>query len=323
MKLRDYLWPVIGVLAAVFSGWILYRELRGLSLSDVIASFHAIGPGQWAGSICAAFCAYLLLALYDQLALKHLRRRVSFPFVAATSFATYALSHNIGASVFSGAVVRYRAYTSRGLNGKEVALLIGFCSLTFALGIVTVGAVTLMIEPSVLARYFEIGPGATRAIAGAGLALIALYLAGSVWGFKPLTIGSFRLEYPRRSIVLRQLLVGPLEIVAAASIIYFALPPEASPGYVTVVAIFAASFSLALISHAPGGLGVLEVSFLIGLSDVPETEVLAALFVFRILYLLLPFAVAIVMVLMFEHGAMRRRANPLHNGAAGEHPAKP
>ncbi len=96
--------------------------------------------------------------------------------------------------------------------------------------------------------------------------------------------------------------------MAAAGIIYFALPPETNPGFVIVLAIFVVSFSLALVSHAPGGLGVLEVTFLTGLSDVPETDVLAALFVFRILYLLIPFAVAIVMVLSFEQSAMRQRA---------------
>lgn len=307
MKLRDYLWPVVGILAAIFSGWILYKELQGLSLDDIVGSFRAISSVQWTLSIISALCAYLMLALYDQLALRHLRRRISFPFVAATSFATYALSHNIGASVFSGAIVRYRAYSSRGLSGREVALLIAFCSITFAIGVLSVGAVSLMIEPSVLARYFAIEPGATRLIAGTVLALLFLYVLGSLRGFKPLTIGKFRLEYPRRSIIFRQLIVAPLEIVAAAGIIYFALPPEVAPNFVTVVAIFAASFSLALISHAPGGLGVLEVAFIVGLSDVPETDVLAALFVFRILYLLIPFAIAILMVLVFEHGAMRRR----------------
>ncbi|MCX4198802.1 FHIPEP family type III secretion protein, partial [Methylobacterium organophilum] len=36
-------------------------------------------------------------------------RHLSWLFVSLCSFTTYALSHNIGASVFSGALVRYRA----------------------------------------------------------------------------------------------------------------------------------------------------------------------------------------------------------------------
>ncbi len=81
------------------------QEVRGLSLDDIWVSFQNVGFHQWALSILCALLAYAVLAYYDRLALRHLGRSVSLPFVAATSFTTYALSHNIGASVFSGAVV--------------------------------------------------------------------------------------------------------------------------------------------------------------------------------------------------------------------------
>ncbi|MBB3998190.1 lysylphosphatidylglycerol synthase transmembrane domain-containing protein [Aureimonas pseudogalii] len=307
MKWKDAVWPAIGILAVVFSCWLLYREVRGLSLDDIWASFVAIHPMAWAGSIAAAALAYVMLAYYDRLALRHVGRSVPFPFVAATSFTTYALSHNIGASVFSGAVVRYRAYSSRGLTPSEIALLIAFCSFTFGLGVLLVTSVTLVIHPTIVQRYFDVSPVIPTLLAVAILIGIALYVLGSLKGFKPLQIGKFVLRYPRRDVVVRQLLAAPLEIVAAAGIIYFALPEASNPGFVVVLAIFVVSFSLALVSHAPGGLGVLEVTFLAGLSDVPETDVLAALLVFRILYLLVPFAVAIVFVLVFEQNAMWRR----------------
>lgn len=306
MKLKDSVWPIIGLAAVVFSCWLLYHELRELSLDAVLSSFQSITAWQWAGSILAALAAYVMLALYDQLALKHLRRSIGFTYVAFTSFTTYALSHNIGASVFSGGVVRYRAYTWKGLTVGEVAVLIAFCSFTFTLGVLIVAALALLIEPSILSRYFDVGTLVPYMIAAAIAAFVGLYVAGSLLGLKPLAIGRFRLEYPRRSVIGRQLLVAPAEIVFAASIIYFALPAETNPGFVVVLAIFVISFSLALISHAPGGLGVLEVAFLTGLSDVPETDVLAALMVFRILYLLVPFAIAIVVVLIFEQGGALR-----------------
>lgn len=312
MKLKDYLWPVVGLLAVLFSSWLLYHEVRGLSLEDIVVSFRAIAGWQWSLSILAAICAYTMLALYDRLALMHVGRQVSFPFVLATSFTTYALSHNIGASVFSGAVVRYRAYTSKGLTVAEVALLIAFCSFTFTLGVLIVGAVSLLLEPQVLARYFDAGPLLGPIVACAVLLLVALYVIGSLLGFRPLRFRRFHLEYPRRNVVFRQLAIAPAEILFSAAIIYFALPPETNPGFLVVLAVFVISFSLALISHAPGGLGVLEVTFLAGLSDVPDTDVLAALLVFRILYLLVPFAIAILIVLGFEQSRIwqRRKIKP-------------
>ena len=58
--------------------------------------------------------------------------------------------------------------------------------------------------------------------------------------------------------MLAQLTVGPIEILAAASIVYFALPEAGNPGYLVVLGIFVVAFSIASISHAPGGLGVFE-----------------------------------------------------------------
>ena len=50
----------------------------------------------------------------------------------------------------------------------------------------------------------------------------------------------------------------------------------------------------------PGGLGVLEVTFIAALPELPTADVLAALIVFRAFYLLLPFALAILIVMVFE-----------------------
>ena len=65
--------------------------------------------------------------------------------------------------------------------------------------------------------------------------------------------------------------------------------------------------------HAPGGLGVLELVFLTGLPDMHQADVLAALIVFRLLYLLIPFAMSLVVVLVFEKSQFLLRWNEKHN----------
>jgi hypothetical protein len=64
--------------------------------------------------------------------------------------------------------------------------------------------------------------------------------------------------------------------------------------------VFLASFSAALLSHAPGGLGVLEFIFVKAMPDMAKADVVAALLVFRLLYLLIPLAFSIVVVILFE-----------------------
>ena len=85
-----------------------------------------------------------------------------------------------------------------------------------------------------------------------------------------------------------------------AAIIYLAMPAAGNPGHLAVLGIFLVSFSVAQISHAPGGIGVLEVVFVTGMSEIDPISVLAALLVFRLFYLIIPLIAAIGVVLAFE-----------------------
>ncbi|MEP9373371.1 YbhN family protein [Mesorhizobium sp. KR1-2] len=309
MKWKSYIWPVVGLCAVGFSVWLLYHELRGISIEDVGDGLAAIPIRGWVLAVLSSFVAYMALAGYDHIALSHLGKKISFAFITACSFTTYALSHNIGGSVLSGAVIRYRAYATKGLTAQEVGILVALCSFTFVLGALLLGAILLIAEPQVLDRFVDVLPiSASRTTGMVILALIGLYIFGSWLRLAPLQFGSLQIVYPRLPIVFRQLIIGPIELMAAAGIIYFALPATGNPGYFIVLGVFVISFSVALLSHAPGGLGVLEVVFLAGLSDMDQAAVLAALLVFRLLYLIVPLALALVVVLVFEKTQFSRRS---------------
>lgn len=306
---RHYFWPTVGVLAVVFCGWLLYKELANLTFASLMDSLGAIPLHGWVLSILATLVAYFALAEYDRIALIHLNRKISWAFVMVTSFSTYALSHSIGASLLSGAVIRFRAYGSRGLSAGEIGVLIGLTSFTFFIGSMLLGGSVLLIKPSILQRFFDLPDWAVIVIGIGMLSIVGFYAIGSMFHFKPLVIGRrFHLAYPKPKVVLRQLIVGPVELMAAAAIIYFCLPADGNPGFITVLGVFVASFSVALISHAPGGLGVLEYVFLTALDDMDQASVLAALIVFRLFYLIIPFAAALVIVLFFERSEFRRTA---------------
>lgn len=309
MKRSDAAWTLLGIVAVLLSGYLLYHEVRNISLAELGNSLLAIDKLHWLLAGLATLGAYVALAWYDRIAMAHLGKRISWWFITLCSFTTYALAHNIGASVFSGAVVRYRAYRSKGLTPQEIGILIVFCSLTFALGTLLACGSVLVLQPSVLDRIIEVSPWVARALGMLLLTLVGLYIFGAWRQLPPWRLGKWHIEYPRLKVVARQLMAGPLELLCAAAIIYFALPAEHNPGYLTVLGVFLASFSLALLSHAPGGLGVLEVTFLAALPELPTADVLAALIVFRGFYLLLPFALAIIVVLGFEVGqwSARRR----------------
>ena len=148
-RMADH-WPCRG-------GRIVLAAVQGVAravLCEPARGHHrSIPPTRWLLACVSTSVAYAALAWYDRIALLHLGRRIGWPFVALTSFTTYAIAHNIGASVFSGAVIRYRAYSTRGLSPSEVGLLVAFCSFTFALGAATLGGLLLAFSPWLVERF--------------------------------------------------------------------------------------------------------------------------------------------------------------------------
>lgn len=316
MTLKKYFWPVIGAVTIAISAWLLYKELRGLSFDDLHDSLSRIPADSWISAGLCSLAAYAALAGYDRIALMHLGRKVNWLFIAIASFTAYALSHNVGASVISGGMVRYRAYSSKGLSAREIGGLIAMCSFTFLLGAALLVGLVLVLEPDIPERFVDLLPiGASTATGFLILALVGLYALASLLRLRPLRMGTFQVTYPAPRVVLPQLLVGPLELIGAAGIIYFALPDVGNPGFVVVLGVFLVSFSAALISHAPGGLGVLELVFVMGLPEMDQADVIAALLVFRLFYLLIPLVIALPVIPIFERLQFRAGQAP---GGGGE-----
>jgi uncharacterized membrane protein YbhN (UPF0104 family) len=333
-RLKSLFWPLVGLVAVVWAVRMLYFKLQAEVATDPAVKQLLMEGGVWSdlkiivsvigdrlvgippsGYLLAAastLVAYWALAWYDRIALIHLNRQrgISWIYIATCSFVTYALSHNIGVSVLSGGMVRLRAYTAKGLSTPEVAVLVALCSYTFAFGTIMLIGFVLVIEPEILGPmvdtfgWREIGRGAAIAVGVALLAFCALYVLGSWLHFPPLKIGGFELVYPRMPIVARQLVAAPLELIGAAGIIYFALPPDANVTFIVVAGAFLLSFSAGLLSQVPGGVGVMEAVFIAILPDVPATAVFAALLVWRLFYLIIPLIISLPIVLLFERSQL-------------------
>jgi uncharacterized membrane protein YbhN (UPF0104 family) len=83
------------------------------------------------------------------------------------------------------------------------------------------------------------------------------------------------------------------------------LPEAGNPGYFIVLGVFLFSFGAALWSSAPGGLGVFEWFFISAMPEMPNTQVLAALLVFRLAYLLIPLFLSIFVIIIFERNRLK------------------
>lgn len=304
MNLKKYLSPVLGACVLIICLWILFHKLKNIELHTIINQLQIIPYTNWLLAIGAALLSYIALATYDYLALMHIRKKVSWLFVLLCSFTSYALSHNIGASVFSGAVIRYRAYKTKGLTGSEVAVLVAFCSFTFVLGIILIAGILLIFSPEVFQNLWsKESTWVLRLLGSILLFLLLLYVLGSWLHLPPLKINKkTQLIYPKLPIVFRQFIIAPLEIICSSFIIHIILPEAVRPDFIVTLGVFIASFSGTLLSNAPaGGIGVLELIFLTGMPNVPKPELLSALIVFRLLYLIIPLIISLFIVIVFEY----------------------
>jgi glycosyltransferase 2 family protein len=139
---------VLSVAVITAAAVVLYQVLRDIRIADVI---DALGDIETSNIIFAALfvaAGYFTLTFYDLFALRTIgRKAVPYRIAALAAFTSYAIGHNLGASVFTGGAVRYRIYSAYGLSGIDVAKLCFITGLTFWLGNATVLGLGLLVVP--------------------------------------------------------------------------------------------------------------------------------------------------------------------------------
>ncbi len=156
-------------------------------------------------------------------------------------------------------------------------------------------------------------PAAT--LTGAGFArgsLIALQVLAGIgfcawWGLiltrrgRPLVWRRFTLELPTPWLGLRQGLIAVIDLLIAGAVLYLILDSQAALPFGSFIVAYILAQVLGLISQVPGGIGIFESSFLLLTSgQIPPSQLLAALIVYRIVYYFLPLTLAALVLLAYE-----------------------
>jgi uncharacterized membrane protein YbhN (UPF0104 family) len=276
---------------------VLYRILRDIDLDELI---DAIEATDWRTLFIAALfvaCGYLTLTFYDLFALRTIGRPdVPYRIAALSGFTSYAIGHNVGASVFSGGAVRYRIYSACGLSIIDVTKICFVAGLTFWLGNATVLGLGVLYNPQAARALDQLPLWSNRVLAVVILALLAAYVAW-VW-VKPRVIGreGWQVTLPGGPLTLLQIAIGIVDLACCAAAMYMLVPDEPNLGFVTVAVIFVAATLLGFASHAPGGLGVFDAAMLVALWQFDKEDLLAGLLLFRLLYYVVPFALSLAVL---------------------------
>src|SRR5271156_763800 len=298
---RKFGWSRIGLLLSLtiiaVAAVVLYHILRHI---DPDALVDALEATDWPTLIFAGLfvaAGYLTLTLYDLFALRTIgRSEIPYRIAALASFTSYAVGHNVGASVFSGGAVRYRIYSSWGLSVIEVTKICFVAGLTFWLGNATVLGLGVLYAPQQARAIDQLPLWCNRLLALAALAMLGAYVAW-VW-VKPRVIGrdGWRVTLPGGPLTLIQIAIGIVDLGCCAAAMYMLVPDEPNLGFVTVAGIFVAATLLGFASHAPGGLGVFDAAMMVALWQFDKEDLLAGLLLFRLLYYIVPFIISLAVL---------------------------
>ena len=119
-------------------------------------------------------------------------------------------------------------------------------------------------------------------------------------GGGPLKIGGAELALPSAPLIGAQFILSALDWGLAAAVL-FVLLPEPRPDFAYFLAAFLAAQLIALVSHVPGGIGVFESLMILLLKPWIDADAfLPALAMYRIVYYLLPLAIALGVLLVDE-----------------------
>ena len=113
-------------------------------------------------------------------------------------------------------------------------------------------------------------------------------LAAPTFGY-----GDWQIMLPNAALTLVQIGIGIADLTIGALAMYTLLPGEPAIDFSVLLVTFVLATLIGFLSHAPGSLGVFDAAMLVGLAQLDKNELLASLLIFRILYFILPFFVAL------------------------------
>ena len=241
--------------------------------------------------------SYLVLSGYDKLALRAIGQRQPWPVCALAAFTSYTLSHNLGFAPITGGAARWRVYGPRGMAFADVARIVVIAGVTFWLGVFLVMGVALVAAPGALRIDDWVAPYGLQAAAGLAILLgIAGYLTMTAFRPRPLALLGWSLPVPSLGQAVAQFALAAAEIALATAALAVLVPGVTLADYPDFIIAYVMAMVVALISHTPGGLGVFEAVIIVAMPDVDRAGLVSALIAYRLIYYLIPLALALALL---------------------------
>lgn len=291
--------------AAAAALYYTFREFSWAQFKEDIRQRSFFG---WRLLLAVALLAlnYLFLMGYDYLGIRYIGRPLRFHKLALASFIGHVSSFNFGA-ILGGSSMRYRFYSAWGFSPLEILQVLAVLGITFWLGVMLLAGVVFILAPMevpaevmagiplwlrpVIVPFFTHLPWFGAIL----LAVVLSYVGLCAVRHDPLRLFRWQVPLPPPWMTVGQLAVSCADLMIAAAILWLLLRTPHQVPYIHCLGIFLLAMVLSVITHVPGGIGILEATVVFFLPDEQS-----AILLYRGVYYLLPLAVAGMLLLGFE-----------------------
>jgi uncharacterized membrane protein YbhN (UPF0104 family) len=299
---------IIAIMCVAF--WFVKYKLDKAEVTwdKVQTGIHNVPYWQIALALGLTALNYLILTGYDWIAVRHLKKELPMSKVMTGAIVGYSYGNVLG-WLLGGNAVRYRLYSSWGFSFLEIVAFVSILATTFWLGLFLLAGIAFIALPIKLPLEVSEKLIFDHHVWGVMfLGCISLYLGACSVFRKPLRFRDFEVTLPPFRLSTMQLVVSAGDFLLASLVLFWLLPRGGTMdiNFSTVLIAYLTGQIITVLTHVPGGFGVLEGVLMSFFPEESLGAVLAAVVLFRIIYYFLPFIPATMLLLYNEFRARKR-----------------
>lgn len=304
VKLKRYLKKAVswaGLFFFILAAIMLYVQLSKYPFSDIKNALLEIPMKNVVYACLASFFGYVALSSYDYLALKYIGRKLAAWKWILVGFIGFSISNNAGHAIVSGGTVRYRLYTRWRFKANEIVKMVTFSGFTYLFACFALIVLGYLLTPSHALGAGSMSAFTTHLVTALSAVGLLGYFGLTLFYKKSIRIKKLHFKIPSFKMALAQVVLGSVDIVMAALVLYFALIPFVQIPFDVFIGVFIIAQVLGVFSQVPGGLGVFEGLFMAILPGENNAAYLfGALIAYRIIYYLLPLLISAIVLGLYE-----------------------
>ncbi len=284
--------------AAAVCAALVVRQLGDVSLLTVAEEVRGISAAQWLVALVATCVSFAAAGQYDALFHRWLGTGVRPARAAVSGAVAIALAQTLGFGLATGTVARWRALPELSL--PDALRVTNYVSFTFMAALSVFAMLAMAVS----------GTGSD------GVGISGLIVLPAMVGYLVCSVVQpawFPVRLPPLRLVGRLTILAVTDTALASLALWALMPAGGQPDFDIFLAAFLVALGAGLLSGAPGGVGPFELALVTLLPTVPETELVAAVLAFRLVYYALPACAALVALARPSMDRAPQRASiPVH-----------